>query len=131
VSSVRSSFLVILALFYLVVPLVTGLFFLIITFQKASALTLLRAIGAPGALLVRSLLVQVVAVMLAGSVVAFGFYVLSLQGVKELGVRVEIQPVIYTVLAVLALALLTSLIAIRRVLRIDPMQAVTGAGVQV
>jgi ABC-type lipoprotein release transport system permease subunit len=81
--------------------------------------------------LVRSLLVQVVAVMLAGSVLAFGFYALSLQGVKELGVRVEIQPVIYTTLAVLVLALLTSLVAIRRVLRIDPMQAVTGAGVQV
>lgn len=33
-------------LFYFVVPLVTGLFFLIVTFQLASALTLLRAIGA-------------------------------------------------------------------------------------
>jgi putative ABC transport system permease protein len=131
VSSVRSSFLVILALFYLIVPLVTGLFFLILTFQKASALTLLRAIGASARMLVRSLLVQVVAVMIAGSVVAFGFYVLSLQGVKELGVRVEIRPVIYTVLAVLVLATLTSLFAVRRVLRIDPMQAVTGAGVQV
>ena len=44
VSSVRSSFAIVLALFYLVVPLVTGLFFLIVTFQKASSLTLLRAI---------------------------------------------------------------------------------------
>jgi putative ABC transport system permease protein len=131
VSSVRSSFEVILALFYLVVPLVTGLFFLIITFQKASALTLLRAIGAPGRLLVRALLVQVVVVMIAGSILAFGFYVLSLQGVKELGVRVEARPVVLTVLAVLVLALLTSLVAVRRVLRIDPMSAVTGAGVQV
>ena len=37
-----------------------GLFFLIITLQKARALTLLRAIGAPAGVLVRSLLVQVV-----------------------------------------------------------------------
>src|SRR3546814_3464936 len=58
VAEVRSSFQVIFLLFGLVVPLVTGLFFLIITFQKSRSLTLLRAIGAPGALLVRSLLVD-------------------------------------------------------------------------
>jgi putative ABC transport system permease protein len=131
VSSVRSSFAIILALFYLVVPLVTGLFFLIVTFQKASALTLLRAIGAPASRLVRSLLVQVVVIMLAGSVVAFGLYALALQSVKNLGVRVEVMPVVVTSLVVLVLALLTSLVAVRRVLRLDPLSATTGAGVQV
>lgn len=131
VSSVRSSFQVILALFYLVVPLVTGLFFVIVTFQKASALTLLRAIGAPARTLVRALLVQVVVVMTAGSVLAFGLYVGALQGVRNLGVRVEVQPVILTSLVVLALALLTSLVAVRRVLLLDPISATTGAGVQV
>lgn len=131
VSSVRASFAIILGLFYLVVPLVTGLFFLIVTFQKASALTLLRAIGAKSSTLVVSLLVQVVAIMLVGSVIAFGLYALSLQGVKNLGVNVEIQPVVVTSLVVLALALLTSLIAVRRVLKLDPLSATTGAGVQV
>ena len=130
-SSVRSSFAIILGLFYLVVPLVTGLFFLIVTFQKASALTLLRAIGAPAKTLVVSLLIQVVAVMLAGSVIAFGLYAAALQGVKNLGVRVEVQPVVVTCLVVLALALLTSAIAARRVLRLDPLSATTGVGVQV
>jgi len=131
VSSVRTSFTVILALFYLVVPLVTGLFFLIVTFQKASALTLLRAIGAPGRTLVRSLLVQVVVVMAIGSVLAFGLYALALQGVKNLGLRVEVMPAVGTSLVVLALALLTSLVAVRRVLRLDPLSATTGAGVSV
>ncbi len=131
VASVRSSFGIILALFYLVVPLVTGLFFLIVTFQKAPALTLLRAIGSPAKVLVRSLLVQVAAVVLLGSVLAFGLYAAALQGVKNLGVRVEILPVVLTALVVLALALLTSLVAIRRVLRLDPLAATTGAGVQV
>ena len=41
-------------LFGLVVPLVSGLFFLIITLQKARTLTLLRAIGVPAGSLVRS-----------------------------------------------------------------------------
>ena len=47
VAQVRQSFQIIFLLYGLVVPFVTGLFFLIITFQKAGALTLLRAIGAP------------------------------------------------------------------------------------
>ncbi len=129
VSSVRTSFTVILGLFYLVVPLVTGLFFLIVTFQKASALTLLRAIGAPARSLVWSLLVQVVFVMLIGSLIAFGFYSVAIQGVANLGVRVEVMPAVVTSLVVLALALVTSLVAVRRVLRLDPLLATTGAGV--
>lgn len=129
VSSVRSSFAVVLGLFYLVVPLVTGLFFLIVTFQKASALTLLRAIGAPAGVLVRGLLAQVVAVTAAGSLVAFGLYAGALQGVQNLGLRVEVLPAARTAAVVLALALLTSLVAVRRVLRIDPIAATTGAGV--
>lgn len=131
VSNVRSSFAVILLLFYLVVPLVTGLFFLIVTFQKASALTLLRAIGAKASTLVAGLLVQVVAVMVVGSVVASALYALSLQGVKNLGLHVELRPILVTSVVVLALALLTSLVAVRRVLRIDPLSATTGAGVHV
>jgi putative ABC transport system permease protein len=129
VSSVRSSFAVVLGLFYLVVPLVTGLFFLIVTFQKASALTLLRAIGAPAAVLVRGLLAQVLAVTAAGSLVAFGLYAGALQGVQNLGLRVEVLPAARTAVVVLVLALLTSLVAVRRMLRIDPIAATTGAGV--
>ena len=46
VAQVRQSFQVIFLLYGLVVPLVTGLFFLIVTLQKAGSLTLLRAVGA-------------------------------------------------------------------------------------
>ena len=129
VGSVRASFTIILGLFYLVVPLVTGLFFLIVTFQKASALTLLRAIGAPARTLVVSLLVQVVVVMAIGSVIAFGLYAGALQGVSNLGVKVEVLPAVLTSAVVLVLALVTSMVAVRRVLRIDPLSATTGAGV--
>ena len=131
VSAVRSSFSVILLLFYLVVPLVTGLFFLIVTFQKAGALTLLRAIGSPAGPLVRALLVQVVAVVLAGGVIATLLFWLTSGATNSLGVTVQAGPVLTTVGVVLALALLTSVAAVRRVLRIDPIAATTGAGVQV
>ncbi|CAB4563274.1 MAG: FtsX-like permease family protein [Actinobacteria bacterium] len=131
VSAVRQSFSVVLLLFYLVVPLVTGLFFLIVTFQKAGALTLLRAIGSPAGLLVRSLLLQVVVVVLTGSVLAVGLFWLASRGGGGLDISVESGPVLFTVTLVLVLALLTSLAAVRRVLRIDPIAATTGAGVQV
>jgi putative ABC transport system permease protein len=131
VSAVRSSFSVILLLFYLVVPLVTGLFFLIVTFQKAGALTLLRAIGSPAGPLVRALLIQVVAVVLVGGVIATLLFWLTSGATNSLGVTVQAGPVLTTVGVVLALALLTSVAAVRRVLRIDPIAATTGAGVQV
>lgn len=130
VSAVRSSFAIVLLLFYLVVPLVTGLFFLIVTFQKASALTLLRAIGSPSGLLVRSLLAQVVAVVLVGGSIATALYALVIPQVDGLGLSVEWRTVWLTVGVVLALALATSLAAVRRVLRIDPITATTGGGVR-
>lgn len=130
VTSVRQSFYIILALFYLVVPLVTGLFFVIVTFQKASALTLLRAIGSPASVLVRALLIQVVIVVVAGSIIASGLYAGAIQGVTNLGLRVEPMPIVITSAVVLVLALLTAFAAVRRVLRIDPLHATTGAGVR-
>jgi putative ABC transport system permease protein len=134
VAAVQQSFAVILLLFYLVVPLVTGLFFLIVTFQKAGALTLLRAIGSPSSPLVRGLLVQVVVVVLAGSAVATGIFAAIASasgGSGSLSISVEPVTVALTVAGILVLALLTSLVAVRRVLRIDPIAATTGAGVAV
>jgi len=131
VSAVRQSFSVILLLFYLVVPLVTGLFFLIVTFQKASALTLLRAIGVRAGPLVRALLLQVVLVVVVGGVFATGLFALTANATSSLGIGVDPGPILTTIAVVLVLALLTSLAAVRRVLRIDPLSATTGAGVQV
>lgn len=74
VAQVRQSFQVIFLLYGIVVPLVTGLFFLIITLQKARSLTLLRALGARGATLARALLVQVVVVMAIGLALGIDMY---------------------------------------------------------
>ncbi len=77
VAEVRRSFDMVFLLYASVVPLVTGLFFLIVTLQKAGALTLLRAIGATPGLLVSSLLIQAVSVTEVGGI-----------GVTLLGARV-------------------------------------------
>lgn len=74
VAQVRQSFSLIFVLFGVVVPLVTGLFFLISTLQKAGALTLLRAIGVPAARLVGSLFVQVAVVLGLGLGIGLALY---------------------------------------------------------
>jgi putative ABC transport system permease protein len=130
VSQVRQSFQLIFLLYGLVVPCVTGLFFLIITFQKANTLTLLRAIGAPAGRLVSALLVQVVAILAAG--IAVGtllYYPLSRQRLGGIPLRFETRAAIFWTILLLVLGVGSSLLAARRVLAIDPIEATTGAGV--
>ena len=62
-------------------------------------------------------------------IMTFGLYAGAIQGVSNLGIHVEVMPAVITSVVVLALALLTSLVAVRRVLRLDPLSATTGAGI--
>ncbi len=129
VADVRRSFDVIFLLFALVVPLVTGLFFLIITLQKARALTLLRAIGAPPGVLVRSLMIQVVIII--GGGVAAGtllFAPLSQATVGSLSLRFDPRAVLLWAALLLILGALSAIAAARRVLAIDPVEATSGGG---
>lgn len=129
VAAVRNSFNLIFLLFALVVPLVTGLFFLIITLQKARALTLLRAIGAPAGVLVRSLLAQVL--MIIGGGIALGtvlFFPVSQAKVGKLSLSFDPAAVLFWAALLLTLGFLSALVAARRVLSIDPMQATSGGG---
>jgi putative ABC transport system permease protein len=129
VAQVRQSFQVIFGLYVLVAPLVTGLFFLIITFQKSAALTLLRAIGARSWVLVRALLAQVLMVMAGGLAVGVALYApLSQATLGSIALRFDGAAVGFWALLLLALALLSAMVAARRVLRIDPIEATTGGG---
>lgn len=129
VDQVRQSFQVIFLLYGLVVPLVTGLFFLIITLQKAGSLTLLRAIGARPGLLARSLLLQVTLVICLGLVVGIGLYFpLSQARVGGLSLRFDVDVVLLWSVLLLVLGLLSAVASLRRVLRVDPIEATAGAG---
>jgi putative ABC transport system permease protein len=131
VAQVRQSFRVIFLLYGFVVPLVTGLFFLIVTFQKAAALTLLRAIGAPAGRLVQALLVQVAVVLGGGLLAGIGGYALVVNGGRIGGIplRFETTAVVVWVLIISAGGLISALFSARRVLALDPYAATTGAGV--
>jgi putative ABC transport system permease protein len=129
VAQVRQSFQVIFLLYGMVVPLVTGLFFLIVTFQKSASLTLLRAVGVDSSALVRSLLVQVLLVIGAG--IALGtllFAPLSQAEVGSINLRFDTRTVVLWAVLLLSLGVISSLVSARRVLRIDPIEATTGGG---
>jgi putative ABC transport system permease protein len=129
VAQVRQSFLIIFLLYGLVIPCVTGLFFLIITFQKSGALTLLRAIGAPASRLVSALLVQAVIIVAVGFVIGLALYTpISQRRLGGIPLRFETNAVIVWAILLLVLGIGSSLISARRVLAIDPIEATTGGG---
>ena len=129
VAEVSRSFDIIFLLFALVVPLVTGLFFLIITLQKARSLILLRAIGAPAGVLVRSLLVQALIVIGGGIVVGTLLFVpLSQATLGSLSLSFDPRAVLLWAALLLVLGLASAAAAARRVLAIDPIEATTGGG---
>jgi putative ABC transport system permease protein len=129
VAQVRQSFRIIFLLYGLVIPCVTGLFFLIVTFQKSGALTLLRAIGAPATRLVAALLIQAVIIVGIGFAIGLAMYTpLSQQRLGGIPLRFETRAVIIWAVVLLALGVGSSLLSARRVLAIDPMEATTGGG---
>jgi putative ABC transport system permease protein len=127
VSSIQQSFAIILGLAFVVVILLTGFFFLIITVQKMSSLTLLRAVGASSGFLVRNLIVQVLLVIVAALLVAVPLTIVSVNGAASAQFTATVEPstVITTSVAILLLGVLAALGAMRRVARIDPAAATT------
>jgi putative ABC transport system permease protein len=129
VAAVSQSFGIILFLAFLVVTLVTGFFFVILTVQKAAALTLLRAVGASAGELVAALLLQVVLVVVGGLAVGIGLLALaSLLSSPTFPFQIDPGSVARSAVIVFGLALLASIVAVRRVTRIDPAAAVTSSG---
>ena len=122
----QQSFRIIFLLYGLVVPCITGLFFLIITFQKSGALTLLHAIGAPTQRLVASLLIQAALIIAAGFLIGLALYTpISQQRLGGIPLRFETRAVVLWALVLTTLGLGSSLLAARRVLAIDPIEATT------
>ena len=129
VASVGESLGAVVFLCFFVVAIVAGLFFLILTVQKASALTLLRAIGIRAGVLARSLVVQVV-IVVAGGIVIGGLLTTGALAASNasLGATLTSRQLAQTGAIVFVLAIVASLSAIRRVLRIEPIRATIPGG---
>ncbi|HET6715088.1 MAG TPA: ABC transporter permease [Actinomycetota bacterium] len=124
VESISQSFAVILLLAFIVVVLVTWVFFLILTVQKTQSLTLLRAVGASSRYLLANIALQVTIVTVAGVVIASLLLVLATRGGSG-GLEVSASPrlILTTGAAILVLALISSVASMRRVAKLDPFGA--------
>ena len=127
VKEVTHSFSVILTLLGIVVALVAGLFFMILTAQKAPTLTLLRASGLPARTLVTTLLLQVAAVVGGGAALGAIAAVALLSG-ADVGfdAGVGARGATLSIVSMTVLALVAALVPVRRILRIDPAAALVG-----
>lgn len=127
--TITRSFSILYVLLYVVVAIVTAVFFQILTVQKRDALVLLRAVGARQRDVVVPVLVQVVAVVGVAVVVGAGIATGLLTALQDsLGATLEPVTVATSSLAILVLGLLAGLLSLRRVLRIEPVEAVRGGG---
>lgn len=124
VESVQQSLGVVLALTYVIATIVIGFFFLILTVQKTSTLTLLRAIGASARTLVGALAVQVLAVVAAGLAGGTVLAWLALQA-ADVGIEARVSPgaLVTTAVVLVVLAAVACAGAGRRVLGLDPAAA--------
>ena len=124
VDSITQSFQLILLLAFIVVVLVTWVFFLILTVQKTQSLTLLRAVGASNGYLLRNLAIQVAIVTVMGIAIATGLlYLATASSSTALQTTVDPMSVLTTGGLILVLALCASIGAMRRVARLDPFAA--------
>lgn len=133
VSAIQQSFSIILGLAFVVVVLLTGFFFLIITVQKLQALTLLRAVGASGRYLLGNLVLQVVLVIGVGTLLAVGLLLAAASAASTDVFEVRVEPAVVgiTATSILVLGLVTAIGSMRRIARIEPASATarpTGGG---
>jgi len=116
----------ILVLGDLAVVVVVGFFFVIRTAQRRASLALLRAVGLPLRLLLGVLAGEVVAVVTASALVAG--VAAALAGRTGATLAYQFAPITYvsTVVVALLLALLASSFALRRIARLEPVEAMRG-----
>jgi putative ABC transport system permease protein len=129
VSTITQSFSILYLLLYIVVAIVTGVFFLILTVQKQDALVLLRAVGASSRDVIGAVLIQVVVVVGLGALIGSAVTGALLAATRDVfGAGLSLATTATTVAVIVVLGLLASIGAVRRVLAIDPVQATTHGG---
>lgn len=131
VGTVTQSFGILYALLFVVVTIVTGVFFLILTVQKRDALVLLRAVGATRRDVVLPVLLQVVVVLGIGALAGSAATMVLLASAQDVfGGSLDPVTALTSSGAILGLGLLGALAAVRRVLAIDPAEATMAGGLE-
>lgn len=115
----------IIAITYVVTLLVVALFFALITLERVGLYAVLKALGAGTKDLMAGISAQAICVSLVALVVGIGLSV-TFVGIlpSELPVRLEVSRLIQIAVGVVFTALIGSLFSLRRVLQIDPAEAI-------
>ena len=124
VASITQTFGILVGLTFVIGIVVIGFFFLILTVQKLKSFTLLRAIGASTARLSGVVAAQIAIVVLLAGLVAVLLTYGAVQGLST-GIPVSLSPVLVigTVGSVLIFSLMSGLLSVRRIARLDPATA--------
>jgi putative ABC transport system permease protein len=131
IGTISQSFGILYLLLYLVVGIVTAVFFLILTVQKRDALLLLRAVGARRRDVVVPTLLQLMIVVGFATIVGGGTASALLWAARDtFGATLDPVTVALTSGSMLALGLLAGTMSVRRILRIEPVEVVRTAGLE-
>jgi putative ABC transport system permease protein len=126
VGQVTQSFGILYLLLFIVVTIVTGVFFLILTVQKQRSLVLLRAVGAGRLDVVKPVLIQVLVVVGLGCLLGTGVAAALLGAARDtFGSALDPRTTALTIGFLLLLGVVASFGAVRRVLAVDPIEATT------
>lgn len=128
---ITRSFSILYVLLYIVVAIVTAVFFQILTVQKRDSLVLLRAVGAQPRDVVTPVLVQVVIVVGVAVAVGVGAATGLLTVFQDqFGATLRASTVVTSAAVILVLGLLAGLLSVERILRIEPVEAVAERGLR-
>ena len=130
VASVSQSLNTVIGLLVITALMVIGLFILILTVQKSSSLTLMRAIGARRRTLALSLLAQASMVVFAGVIAGAIMMALVSPALNTLGVSFSFAQLGVVGVGAMIVGWIGSIAAVLRVLRIEPINATLPPGMQ-
>jgi putative ABC transport system permease protein len=121
VAAIRQTFGLLVGITFLIVVLVIGFFFLILTVQKLRVFMALRAVGASTGYLARAVLAQIAVVVVVAVAVAT-FLLAAAAQTSPATFPIAVQPSLVgaVLAAVLASGLLAGGAAVRRIVKLDP-----------
>ena len=127
VSSVSQSFGLIVGITFLIVIVVVGFFFQILTVQKLKSFAVLKAVGASNRTLAATVASQITLMVTLGVLVGAALLAGAAAGTRDVfSIAVDWGLIGVTGLVVLAFSLVTGLFSIRRIVRQDPAEAAMG-----
>jgi putative ABC transport system permease protein len=128
VSSISTSFNLIVGITFGIVVVVIGFFFTILAVQKRKSFVMLRAVGSSRRYLGWSVLLQIIVTMVLGTL--FGYVFLwgaTFASSESFPLTINVAGIAVTSIAVLIASVIAGAFSLRRALAVDPAQAAVGA----